>query len=261
MDETQSATAEASELPSPLPFDEFAQEIYLQEVLRRCGRGMRAAKRLDKAVALLMQQRNPGGPSLTGDERERIHSSAFENSEMIVSEAAMLAQLLWPDIRKGPGETPEECRRRKAYGEARGVKLCQILGVADESPIRAKALRNSIQHFDERLDAVTMNPPRIFLRNNIGPTDMFNGIKGAEGMHLHHFDPADGRYTILGDSVALPDVVRELKVIYDRSQEGLQRLHESRWSSRVPMASSVAQGQAPGGWLGNQSGHMGALGT
>ena len=111
-----------------------------------------------------------------------------------------------------------------------GATLRQLLGVEDDSPIRAKALRNSIQHFDERLDAVTMDPPRIILRGNIGPIDMISGIQGLEDMHLHHFNPADGRYTVLGDSVSIPDVSEELQTILLRAATALQQSNERPWS-------------------------------
>ncbi|CAM3632637.1 hypothetical protein E4A47_09850 [Micrococcus flavus] len=220
-------TNETPELPPTLPFDDFAQKIYLEEIQRHSMRGIRAARRLGKAVGILMQLHSPGGPVLTADEQEGTHQYAFDNAETLVSEAAMVAQLLWPDTRKGPGETREACKRRKAYANERGSKLRQILDVRNDSPINAKALRNSIQHFDERLDAVTMDLPRIILRDNIGPINMISGMEGLENMHLHHFNPEDGRYTILGDSASLPDVAQELQTILQRIETAFRERGQS----------------------------------
>lgn len=229
MTSTTQSDANEPELPPALPFDDFAQEVYLEEIQRRCGRGLRAARRLGKALAILTQPNTDGGPALSPQEHQRVHENAFDFAEAVVSEAAMVAQLLWPDTRKGPGETRAACKRREAYANQRGATLRQLLGVEDDSPIRAKALRNSIQHFDERLDAVTMDPPRIILRGNIGPIDMISGIQGLEDMHLHHFNPADGRYTVLGDSVSIPDVSEELQTILLRAATALQQSNERPW--------------------------------
>lgn len=219
MIEPSSSDAGDSVLPPPLPFNDFAKGIYLEEIHRRCLRALRAGRRMHRAITILMQAGAPGGPAIGFEERQRVHSNAFDHAEAVISDTAMVAQLLWPDARPGPGESGEEFKRRKAYARERGSALRQIIGISGDSPLRSKALRNSIEHFDERLDKVTMDPPRLIMRNNIGPIDMIDGIEGAEAMHLHHFNPEDGRYTILGDSVSIPEVIQALQSLSIQVEE------------------------------------------
>jgi hypothetical protein len=52
-------------------------------------------------------------------------------------QAGALSRYFWP-VRKGH--------------EWRGAQLRSAFGISDDSPLRSRDLRNSIEHFDERLD-------------------------------------------------------------------------------------------------------------
>ncbi len=58
--------------------------------------------------------------------------------QAFLAAAANISKLLWPS---GRGDTE------------RGRELRAFLGIEDDSPLRARDLRNDIEHMDERLDA------------------------------------------------------------------------------------------------------------
>jgi len=85
----------------------------------------------------------------------------------------MIAQLIWPKTKNGqmgPGETKPERDQRMKFAEGRGAAIREALSVPEDSPIRSRALRNSIEHFDERLDRLMMYPPRAL------PLDRGHGV-------------------------------------------------------------------------------------
>jgi hypothetical protein len=61
----------------------------------------------------------------------------LDNVQNIVVQAAAISRYFWP-VRKGR--------------EARAQLLCAACGVKDESTLKNRDLRNSIEHFDEKLD-------------------------------------------------------------------------------------------------------------
>lgn len=235
MTSTTPESADKPPLPDVLPFDDFAMGRYLDEIQRHVGRALNAARLMDKAIAMRRSLgfNVPPSPS-SNAEGQRLHEKAFDHAETVVSETAMVAQLIWPKTKNGqmgPGETKPERDQRMKFAEGRGAAIREALSVPEDSPIRSRALRNSIEHFDERLDRLMMYPPRIILRNNIGSKDMITGIEGLEEMHLHHFNPEDGQYTILGESVSLPDVTRALQALDRQVVAAKERLAARHWSA------------------------------
>ena len=60
--------------------------------------------------------------------------------QRVAHQAGAVSRYLWPPT-------------KSARAQARGMRLRDGLGVSDSSPLRNRELRNSLEHFDERLDA------------------------------------------------------------------------------------------------------------
>jgi len=110
-----------------------------------------------------------------------------------VSAGASLSKLFWP-------------LRRDA--SARGEILRSSLSVCDDSPLRSRAIRDGLEHFDERLDRyLSARPPqlrmdmvilsKVHLRSDPFPV-------------LRWFDPAALTLTVLEARIELAPLVEEM---------------------------------------------------
>ncbi len=84
------------------------------------------------AIMHVVQENSPEDPMAALP----VHTMLDELQNVLI-QAAALSRYFWPV--------------RKAH-EWRGDQLRGAFGIADDSPLRSRDLRNSIEHFDERLD-------------------------------------------------------------------------------------------------------------
>lgn len=81
--------------------------------------------------------------SNTSDALSESNTEAILNElQNVVIQGAALSRYLWP-VRK--------------EHEKRGQMLRAFIGVTDESPLKARELRNEMEHFDEKLDHYLVN--------------------------------------------------------------------------------------------------------
>jgi|ERR1700722_2932804 len=85
-----------------------------------------------KAIMHVVQENSPEDPMAALP----VHTMLDELQNVLI-QAAGLSRYFWP-VRKGH--------------EWRGDQLRVAFDIADDSPLRSRDLRNSIEHFDERLD-------------------------------------------------------------------------------------------------------------
>ncbi|SRR5258708_7286935 len=122
--------------------------------------------------------------------------------------AGNLSKLLW-------GASPSRAAAREG--------LRQSVGVADDSPLRDRRLRNYFEHFDEKSeDWFTKSEQKNYVGRNIGPASMIQGPNRAE--RFHHYDPSTGLATFWDDSVSLPQLGAEIQRIFP-----LARSESMKW--------------------------------
>ncbi len=144
--------------------------------------------------------------NLTG---ERPHTRAiwFGLQGVLIS-ASNASKLLW-----GTGRTDKEVEQRAE--ERRPLR--ESVQVDDSSPLKSRRIRNSFEHFDERLMAWfgergEKNP---YLGRNISEPGGI--VVGAEPTpdHFGHFDPSTCVLTFWEESVELNPLVAEAERILD----------------------------------------------
>jgi hypothetical protein len=107
------------------------QAFYIQGMLFNCQSAIRSITRLDTIF-----ERLPKEISHSDTESLPVHLILNELQNIIVQGAA-LSKYFWPI--------------RKAH-EDRGRHLREALQIEEGNPLRARAVRDAIEHFDERLD-------------------------------------------------------------------------------------------------------------
>lgn len=120
--------------------------------------------------------------------------------------AANISKALWPNPgRKTANEFPD-----------RGRILRDRLGVADDSPLANRDLRNHFEHLDERLEEWWLqDATHNIVRRVVGPPNAVEGLD--EGSKFEHFDPSTGRVTFRGDVYELQPLLASIEDIKGRA--------------------------------------------
>ncbi|MET4094550.1 hypothetical protein [Arthrobacter sp. UYCu712] len=139
-------------------------------------------------------------------------------SQNFMATAASLSKLLWTN--PSPVKPvwldidDEDYEAYCKHAATRSKSLRKVLKVTDSSPLKSRKVRNSLEHFDERLDAHTFAGKPIVDRN-WGPLHMMP-FKRED--ILRHFDPQTLTLTVLSESVSFPDLIAEMSRVGARAQ-------------------------------------------
>jgi hypothetical protein len=136
--------------------NERVAEAFLMELRTQCDFVLGAARFLEAEVR---------------GEREGRSTAIWYHAQAFVIAAAMISKLLW-------GTT----------GRPR-TELLEVLGVDDGSPLKNRAVRNSFEHIDERLERfLERNPHGNLTVRMLGSRDAFNITDSPEMGWFHQID-------------------------------------------------------------------------
>lgn len=197
-------------------FDDHAAAQYLREVIQQASAGLFAAQATYLAAI---------GSEAAGD--------LFFNARGVANAAAMVSKLLWPSVpwKRGSDEDLDQFERRKRLVVERGPALRQILEVPDESPLQNRAVRDAVEHFDERLDRRLSSPDRNIMLNNVGPASMIHFEGAREPFYLNLYDPETTNYTILGDTMNIREIEAALMALLQAALREQRAIEQRRYSS------------------------------
>lgn len=197
-------------------FDDHAAEQYLRELVQQASAGILAAQATRLAA--------------TGAAVAAVAGDVFVHARAVANAAAMISKVLWPGrMRRASGEDEQQFDRRKQLAEDRGPALRKVLGVSDDSPLKNRAVRDAIEHFDERLDRRLSSPDRNIVLNSQGPPNMIHMEGVTEPFYLHHYDPQTTEYTILGDSMSITEVEQALVHLLNAAMQEQAAIQQRRW--------------------------------
>ncbi|WP_145961324.1 hypothetical protein [Salinisphaera sp. LB1] len=142
---------------------------------------------------------------------ENIPNDSFENGvdrditrgilndmQNIIVHAAALSRYFWP-VRSGHQD--------------RGAQLRQALAIDESNPTYSRDLRNSIEHFDERLDRYLSNGiVGVVIPEYVGPKPIEDGVPG----HLFRaFFTDTGEFRLLNEDHNMTPITTEIIRIRD----------------------------------------------
>ncbi len=154
------------------------------------------------------------------------HDAAFYFVHSFLSHSALVSKLLWPV----PTGSADRKRRMRERGEA----LRGFLHLTDGGLLANRSLRNSLEHYDERLqDWVAETQTGVIAEANFSSPA---GMGGMERIAYHrNLDIETGDFTFQGEAYNLHGVMKELQAILDLTQPWLNEhdpvtrvLNESR---------------------------------
>lgn len=208
--------------------DDFLKGVYVSEVKKQCEFGLAAVKYLNYAL----QQIN--NRELAGEERQFYHSEVFRQIHSFLTHASNVSRMFWPPSPKQKkNETAEdyENRLQKIDKVVRGRVLKLEYGLDDSNPLKNRALRDHLEHYDERLDHWRNNSVnRNIVSDTIGPP---NAIVGpAETDMMRWFDPTRKVFKFRGEEYDLQSIVTSIDQLLPISR----KLEEELWNRRVNSA-------------------------
>ncbi|WP_394254693.1 hypothetical protein [Pseudoclavibacter helvolus] len=133
--------------------------------------------------------------------------------QIFVTACANVSKTLWPQ----PGDDFDKA-------ESLREPLRDFLRIeSDQNALRSKKLRNSFEHFDERLDRwVQTSKTGSFADRNVGPLDQFGFTGFGRKDVFRHFIPQDGEILFHGESFKMRPMADELARILGVIQQDEQ---------------------------------------
>ena len=163
------------------------EAFYIESMLSLTEAAMASATWMKELLLKLA-----GGPVRVDDQ------AALNHLQNIVHQAGALSRYFWPSD--------------KAH-EPRGLYLRNVLMVTDNGPLKSRAVRNQMEHFDENLDEYLKSP----VVGHIVPS--YFGPKPPEDGVPQHFFRAyyleTGEFEILGKRIKLEPLVVEIMRIHN----------------------------------------------
>lgn len=177
------------------------QAFYIQSMLFNCHSAIRSVSRVDAVFEKLPKE-------VTEDDLASLPTHAILNElQNIVIQGAALSRYFWPV--------------RNDY-EERGRLLRAALSVDDSSPLKARDLRNAIEHFDERLDKYLASGISGYIFPEfVGPRPIEDGVSGhffrAYFVDCGVFRLLDGEYEL---DVLISEIFRISSVLQQVDEDG-----------------------------------------
>jgi len=195
--------------------DDWETGVYIHEIINQCEAVELAVNGFNSAL----QANSSGSVPL-----------AFANVQSILAASAMLSKLLWPQPsardRDGNRLTGEaEQQRLRTVQRGRSLRTLLIVGSDNTQPLEDnRTVRNSFEHFDERLDAfiyMESQGSRNIVDRNIVPLGAIV-MNGSEPKHLRRIDPQTVSVSVLDDKVDLQPLVNLVQAVKSRATSWLE---------------------------------------
>jgi hypothetical protein len=169
-------------------------EIYGRAIYHSASRALRAFQRFDDAL--------PKG----GD--AEVVSCIHE----ALGHCANVSRYFWPSKLSGKRKSS-----LSSLADARAEKLRAKFDVADESPLKGRALRDSLEHFDERLDRyfLGLESGMVLPDPIVGPYEM---ARDPSGHIFKLVDPDNEIFVVLGVEFRYGPLRREVQRIAGRTE-------------------------------------------
>lgn len=128
---------------------------------------------------------------------------------------ANISKFLWPNPRK----------------KARGEQLRDFLSVQDGSPLKWRKVRDSFEHFDERLDSWIAPGKGDHFGRVYGPSDLLD-FEPEDNARI--YDPRSGHIALFGEEYDIREAVKEVERLHSILREEPESLRHSLSRSYKP---------------------------
>ncbi|WKX02058.1 hypothetical protein Q3O43_29735 (plasmid) [Rhodococcus aetherivorans] len=129
--------------------------VYLHEIVMFGRISERAITQLEAVLVM-------PNTLVSKEAAEEQQTAIAASVQQILYASAMVSKFLWPILDK-------KKEKEKAFATARGARLRELLGIDTDDrthPLNSREVRDSIEHYDERLDAFVAKDYNTFVFND-----------------------------------------------------------------------------------------------
>jgi hypothetical protein len=141
----------------------------------------------------------------------------------VLTSAALISKLLWmSQLQRREGCTcplDEADEARFAQAKRRCKALRKALGIATEIPELSCRVRNSLEHYDDRMDRSLASDDGTVYATGVGRPDSVGD--GTQGF-MRGFDPDTMTASVSGDSISSPELMAVVDDLSSRAKQWLQ---------------------------------------
>jgi hypothetical protein len=175
--------------------------FYIEDFHYNCSQAFAAVSRVKDTIAILSSQRLP---SL---EFELRTDTILNSLQTFILHAGNISKYFWTN----------QDGKKNEYHNARASYLRSVFEVDDGSVLRDRALRNSIEHFAERLDSFTQDlKAGEIIPNYVGSRHADDGVPRY---YFRAFFTQDNVFQILDEKIAINPIIEELNRVHMRLGE------------------------------------------
>lgn len=185
--------------------------LFQREVQRQCDFALTAAGDIEQAKRSLVEARDEIRLLALGSRQFRrmeqqegaAEDRLWYSLQNFLVASALVSRMMWPCQ---PG------RGKKRLVEERAEELRTSLGMTDDSPLKARVLRDHLEHFDERLEEwFTTTNTRTFADALVGTVHKLEEINDRD--RLRYFDPDRMVVEFRGDRFELIPLLAAVRTI------------------------------------------------
>ncbi|MFM2581086.1 hypothetical protein [Vibrio fortis] len=189
--------------------DTFEKRVYAGEIKKQCQFCLAAIQYLNNALQQV------GNREIKSEERTFFHSEVFRQMHSLLTHASNVSRMFWPPTPKQKKtETDENFEKRLLSIDkvVRGRVLKSAFGVDDSNPLKNRALRDHLEHYDERLDHWRNNSTnKNIVSDTIGPPNAIVGPDATDMMRW--FDPTRNIFMFRGEEYDIQSIATAIDSI------------------------------------------------
>ncbi len=182
--------------------DTFEKRVYVGEIKKQCEFSLAAIQYLNNALQQLNNR------EIKSEERNFFHSEVFRQMHSLLTHASNVSRMFWPPMPKQrKNETDEDFEKRLVSIDkvVRGRVLKTEFEIDDSNPLKNRALRDHLEHYDERLDHWRNNSThKNIVSDTIGPPNAIVGPEATDMMRW--FDPTRNVFMFRGEEYDIQSI-------------------------------------------------------
>jgi hypothetical protein len=195
--------------------DEYVKRIYLLEAATQCQFAANAIDALNNLLTKWEEARRNGDV----DMKNTLHHEIFRTLHSLMTHASNISKLFWPAYpphRKSETDADYQSRCSTIPKLVRAEELRNVLGLpGDQHVLKSRALRDHLEHFDERLDhwqATSIR--RNYFHDSIGSREKLVGFDDEDFMRW--FDPIKKLMLFRGESFDIQAIANGISDIFTK---------------------------------------------
>jgi hypothetical protein len=206
--------------------DEFLKHIYVGEIKKQCQFALSAINHLNAALKELHASRE-----MDAEQRSFVHAEVFRQIHSFLTHASNISRMFWPAVpkqRKNESTDQYQQRLERLSRVQRANALLAEYGINDSHCLKNRALRDHLEHYDERLDHWReTSKNRNIVSDLIGPKNSIVGL--AETDMMRWFDPSDNHFRFRGEEYDLQQLASSVDGLLPASI----KLEEELWNRGI----------------------------